>query len=199
MAGEAASIRTRALDRQRYLTPVHRTAGRPRRTSALLVAAGPTDGRQCLCDGELVFPEVFLLAHALQSRLFVTQLRGEPMSEHHIVLQIDVAEGIEPEVRMWLDDQQTCDLESEREVRLTRSTARAWTARFEAKNAFFYRIGIAAAPGCRWSLSLHDATQRELLFDSDELTMTKEWLLGSCDPQDLEPPKFFQTGAFGEA
>jgi hypothetical protein len=49
--------------------------------------------------------------------------------------------------------------------------------------AFIYRVGICAAPGTAWSLCVRDAESQgsDLLFDSDMLTMAKEWLIGSCD------------------
>jgi hypothetical protein len=106
------------------------------------------------------------------------------MSEHQFVLNIDVADGIEPQVRMWIDDQQTSDLSSEHEVALVRNALSAWSAEFDASGPFIYRIGIVASPGSRWSLVFRSVGEepQELLFDSDELTMTKEWLVGTCEP-----------------
>jgi hypothetical protein len=105
------------------------------------------------------------------------------MSEHEFVLNIDVAERAEPEVRMWIDDPQTHELSSEREIRLVRTAQSAWSGRFEAHGPFIYRIGIVAASGSHWALEFRTTGEeaQELLFDSDELTMTKEWLVGTCE------------------
>ena len=42
---------------------------------------------------------------------------------------------------------------------------------------------IVAASGSRWALEFRTTGEeaQELLFDSDELTMTKEWLVGTCE------------------
>lgn len=108
------------------------------------------------------------------------------MSQHQFVLHIDAAEGAAPQVRMWIDEQQTSDLASEKEIALIRDAAFAWSAAFDAQGPFIYRIGIVAAPGSRWSLSFRSLGEdaRELLFDSDELAMTKEWLVGTCESFD---------------
>jgi len=107
------------------------------------------------------------------------------MFEHRVVLKIDVAESDAPQVRMWIDDQRTSDLSSEREIALVRETGSVWSAEFDVEGPFIYRVGIVATPGCRWSLSFRSVSEdEELLFDSDELTMTKEWLVGTCDTLD---------------
>jgi hypothetical protein len=92
-------------------------------------------------------------------------------------------EGLEEraQVRVWIDDQLSGDLSSEREVSLVRDDDTSWSGRVSAASAFIYRVGIFAAPGARWSLSVRDEDEQELLFDSDELTMPKEWLVGSCE------------------
>jgi hypothetical protein len=109
------------------------------------------------------------------------------MIEHEFVLTLETATnpGVEPQVRMWIDDQQTTDLTSEHEVKLVRDGAADWVAAFSARGPFLYRIGIVAAPGSRWALAFRTTGERpeELLYDSDELTMTKEWLIGTCEEQ----------------
>lgn len=107
------------------------------------------------------------------------------MSEHQFMLQIDTAPGARPQVRMWIDDPASHDFSSEREIALERSAELAWSARFVADGAFLYRIAIVATPASRWSLSFKAGrAEQELLFDADELTMSKEWLVGTCEPYD---------------
>lgn len=105
------------------------------------------------------------------------------MSEHQFVLKLEATSGVEPQVRMWIDEQQTSDLASEHEVELVRDGSAAWSAAFDAQGPFMYRIGIVAAPGSRWALEFRSAGEEpvELLYDADELTMTKEWLVGTCE------------------
>jgi hypothetical protein len=105
------------------------------------------------------------------------------MTEHEFVLKLETTAGIEPQVRMWIDNQQSGDLASEQEVRLVRDGSAAWTAAFRADGPFLYRIGIVAAPGSRWALAFRTTGEQpeELLYDADELTMTKEWLVGTCE------------------
>lgn len=102
------------------------------------------------------------------------------MTVHQFMLKLDTAGEIEPQVRMWVDSQQSTDLASEQEVSLAREEDAAWFGEFSAEGPFMYRVGIVAAPGTRWALSFR-AGDDELLFDSDELTMSKEWLLGTCE------------------
>jgi hypothetical protein len=97
---------------------------------------------------------------------------------------------------MWIDDQQSGDLTSEQEVQLRREEEAGWSAAFSADGPFMYRVGIVAAPGTRWSLSF-SAGNDELLFDSDELTMTKEWLLGTCEALPELPVRGVSASAFG--
>ena len=106
------------------------------------------------------------------------------MTVHQFMLKLETATGIEPQVRMWVDSQQSTDLASEQEVSLTREEEAEWSGEFSAEGPFLYRVGIVAAPGTRWSLSFR-AGEDELLFDSDELTMSKEWLLGTFEVLDL--------------
>jgi hypothetical protein len=112
------------------------------------------------------------------------------MTEHEFVLKLETTPGIEPQVRMWIDDQQTSDLGSEQEVNLVCSGGEAWSAAFRAQGPFMYRIGIVAAPGSRWALAFRTTGEapEELLFDSDELTMTKEWLVGTCEELESSEP-----------
>lgn len=112
------------------------------------------------------------------------------MTEHEFVLTLETASnpGVEPQVRMWIDDQQSGDLASEQEVELVRDSAADWVAAFSARGPFLYRIGIVAAPGSRWALAFRTTGEQpeELLYDSDELTMTKEWLIGTCEDIESE-------------
>lgn len=112
------------------------------------------------------------------------------MIEHHFVLNIERAASVEPQARMWIDDQQNSNLFSEREVTLVRETASSWSARFLAEGPFVYRIGIVAVPGSRWSLAFRSVgtDSQELHYDSDELTTTKEWLIGTCEALDDDMP-----------
>lgn len=105
------------------------------------------------------------------------------MSEHAFVLKLESKPGVEPQVRMWIDDQETCDLASEQEVQLVRDGSTAWSAAFDARGSFTYRVGIVAAPGTRWALQFRSTGEEatELLYDADELTMAKEWLIGTCE------------------
>ncbi|HTU62479.1 MAG TPA: hypothetical protein VMF89_28660 [Polyangiales bacterium] len=109
------------------------------------------------------------------------------MTEHEFVLTLETGAnaGVEPQVRMWIDDQQSSDLASEQEVKLVRDGSAEWVAAFSARGPFLYRIGIVAAPGSRWALAFRTTGEQpeELLYDSDELTMTKEWLIGTCEEQ----------------
>jgi hypothetical protein len=101
-------------------------------------------------------------------------------------------EGIDPsdaQVRVWIDSKPTGDLSSEQELELVRDAEASWSGLFSAEGeAFIYRVGICAPPGSCWSLSVRDAADdgEELLFDSDMLTMAKEWLVGSCEPDLFE-------------
>jgi hypothetical protein len=88
------------------------------------------------------------------------------------------------QVRVWIDAELTGDLSSEQEIELVRDDETTWSGVFSAEGeAFMYRIGICAAPGTPWSLTVHKCREGdELLCDGDMLTMAKEWLIGSCDP-----------------
>jgi hypothetical protein len=106
------------------------------------------------------------------------------MSDYQLRMTLDAVEECAPQLRVWIDDQLAGDLSSEKEIPLVRETETSWCARFSTEGeAFMYRIGIYALSGSRWSLSFRGAGRdgEELLFDSDELTMPKEWLVGTCD------------------
>jgi len=118
------------------------------------------------------------------------------MTVHQFTLKLDAAAEIEPQVRMWIDSQQSGDLASEHEVQLSREDAAEWSAVFSAEGPFMYRIGILAAPGTRWALSFRDGDD-ELLFDSDELMMTKEWLLGTCEGRQTLPVRSLSAVGLG--
>jgi len=118
------------------------------------------------------------------------------MTVHQFTLKLESAAEIEPQVRMWIDSQQSSDLASEREVSLIREDEAEWSAEFNAEGPFMYRIGIVAAPGTRWSLSFR-AADDELLYDSDELTMTKEWLLGTCETLEALPVRGLSSVSLG--
>lgn len=118
------------------------------------------------------------------------------MTVHQFTLKLDAAREIEPQVRMWIDSQQDGDLTSEHEVQLRREDDSEWSAAFSADGPFVYRIGIMAAPGTRWSLAFR-AGEDELLFDSDELTVSKEWLLGTCEALVELPVRGLVAPAFG--
>jgi hypothetical protein len=104
------------------------------------------------------------------------------MSDYQFLLRLEDVDPRSTQVRVWIDDQLSGDLSSEHEIELERE-AGAWSARFSANgNAFIYRIGIFAAHGTRWSLCFRNVDEdEELLFDSDELAMPKEWLVGTCE------------------
>jgi hypothetical protein len=110
------------------------------------------------------------------------------MFDYQFVLKLEDAEGSAPEIRMWIDDQFSHDLSSEQEIGLVREEELSWSGRFETRGAFIYRIGIVARPGSHWSISFSNASDgEELLFDSDDLTLAKEWLVGTCEGVEVAP------------
>jgi hypothetical protein len=121
------------------------------------------------------------------------------MTEHEFVLKLEMGANpsVEPQVRMWIDDQQSSDLASEQEVKLVRDGAADWVAAFSARGPFLYRIGIVAAPGSRWALAFRTTGEQaeELLYDADELTMTKEWLIGTCEEIESERSRVWRREA----
>jgi hypothetical protein len=108
------------------------------------------------------------------------------MSDYQFVLKLEASDQSSPQVRVWVDDQLAGDLSSEQEIKLERTADGVWSAHFSARDVFMYRVGIYAAPGSQWSLSFFSGGDdaRELLFDSDELTAAKEWLVGTCEHSD---------------
>jgi hypothetical protein len=122
------------------------------------------------------------------------------MADYRFMIKLEDLGESTPQVRAWIDDQLAGDLSSEKEIALVQETEASWSARLSTQCAsFIYRIGIVAAPGTRWSLSFSDATdQQELLFDSDELTMPKEWLVGTCEALTMLP-HLHQRSANSEA
>jgi hypothetical protein len=110
------------------------------------------------------------------------------MFDYQFVLKLEDAEVAAPEIRMWIDDQFSHDLSSEHEIALAREAELSWSGKFEARGAFIYRIGIVARPGSHWSISFRNASDgEELLFDSDDLTLAKEWLVGTCEGVEVAP------------
>ena len=110
------------------------------------------------------------------------------MSEYQLKMTLGGIGSAVAQVRVWIDSQLTSDLSSEHELELVRDDEASWSGLFSASGeGFVYRVGICAAPGTAWSLSVREANNGdELLFDSDLLTMAKEWLVGSCEPAELE-------------
>lgn len=110
------------------------------------------------------------------------------MSDYQFVLTLEDDEGSEPQIRMWIDDQLSADLATEQEIPLVHE-GQAWSGEFSARGTFIYRIGIVARPGTRWSIAFRTLGERgqELLFDSDDLTLSKEWLVGTCEDADARP------------
>jgi hypothetical protein len=112
------------------------------------------------------------------------------MSEFQLKMTLDGVKSGDAQVRVWIDTELGGDLSCEQEIDLVRDDEEAsWSGLFSAEGeAFIYRVGICATPGTAWSLSVRDASNDggELLFDSDLLTMAKEWLIGSCEPSASE-------------
>jgi hypothetical protein len=105
------------------------------------------------------------------------------MPDYQFSLRLDAVDRDPAQVRVWIDDQLHEDFSSERELPLEHDGGSCWSAQFSANSgAFIYRIGICAERGTRWALSFRDlGDDVELLFDSDELIMSKEWLVGTCE------------------
>lgn len=115
------------------------------------------------------------------------------MSDYQLTMTLEGVDSSAAQVRVWIDPRPTGDLTSEREIELVRDAEASWSGMFSAEGeAFTYRVGIRAEAGGCWSLSVRDAGRdgEELLFDSDLLTMAKEWLVGSCEsalPDESDP------------
>lgn len=117
--------------------------------------------------------------------------KGErAVSEYQLKMTLDGRGSGDAQVRVWIDNELSSDLSSEHELQLVRDDEASWSGLFSAEgDGFVYRVGICASPGTAWSLSVRDEAGQgdELLFDSDLLTMAKEWLLGTCEAPVDEP------------
>jgi hypothetical protein len=58
-------------------------------------------------------------------------MEDEAMTEHDFMLKREAPPGAEPEVRLWVEDQQTCHLGSEQELELLRTGLGSGLPRFE--------------------------------------------------------------------
>ena len=106
------------------------------------------------------------------------------MAHYVIKLKIDSDEDVQRDARIWVDTDLGGGLSSEAELELLQISEDSWTAHFSSDSRrFMYRVGMRARPGSIWSLSVQTVglNRREVLFDSDEVTMPKEWLLGVCE------------------
>jgi hypothetical protein len=115
------------------------------------------------------------------------------MSDYVITLKLEVDHDSDVQARIWIDSDLPGDLWSEAELQLERIGAGAWSGQFSAEHRrFMYRVGMLAQPGTIWSLSIQSlrGQGRELLFDSDEVTLPKEWLVGMCEDF-AEPRRLF--------
>lgn len=106
------------------------------------------------------------------------------MSDYQLTMSVESTDRGAAKVRVWIDPHLKADLSSEQELDLVQDDESSWSGLFSYEGeAFMYRIGICAPPGSCWSLSVRDRRDgNELFFDSDRLTMAKEWLVGSCNP-----------------
>ena len=106
------------------------------------------------------------------------------MPDYVITLKLEVNDDSDVQTRIWIDSDLPGDLWSETELKLEHAGPGAWVGRFSAEHGrFMYRVGMLAQPGTIWSLSIQTlgAQGRELLSDSDEVTLPKEWLIGMCE------------------
>ena len=106
------------------------------------------------------------------------------MADYLIKLKLEVDDDSEAQARIWIDSDLPGDLWSETEIPLDRNGHGAWAGQFSAADGrFMYRVGMLAQPGTVWSLSIQTlgSRGRELLFDSDQVTLPKEWLVGMCE------------------
>jgi hypothetical protein len=120
------------------------------------------------------------------------------MSDYLITLKLEAVEDSDVQARVWIDSDLPGDLWSEAELPLDRVGHGAWSGRFSAaQGRFMYRVGMLAQPGTIWSLSIQNLGEqsRELLFDSDEVTLPKEWLVGMCEDFP-EPRRWFALNQF---
>jgi hypothetical protein len=106
------------------------------------------------------------------------------MANYLIKLKLEVDDDSDAQARIWIDSDLPGDLWSETEIQLDRLGRGAWAGQFSAADGrFMYRVGMLAQPGTVWSLSIQTlgSMGRELLFDSDEVTLPKECLVGMCE------------------
>jgi hypothetical protein len=106
------------------------------------------------------------------------------MADYVITLKLEVDDDSDVQARIWIDSDLPGDLWSEAELRLDPLGPGAWSGQFSATHGrFMYRVGMLAQPGTIWSLSIQNlgGQGRELLFDSDEVTLPKECLVGMCE------------------
>lgn len=106
------------------------------------------------------------------------------MADYVISLKLEVGEDSDAQARIWIDSDLPGDLWSEAELDLDHVGPGEWSGQFTANQGrFMYRVGMMASPGTIWSLSIQSlgGQGRELLFDSDEVTLPKEWLVGMCE------------------
>jgi hypothetical protein len=93
--------------------------------------------------------------------------------------------GLTPMARAWVDLEPDGSLHSELELPLHLQGAGRWMGVMgvaePTPDCFFYRLGIVAHAGAQWSLKVRDrALGRDILVDTDTLTSSKCWLIGSC-------------------
>jgi hypothetical protein len=120
------------------------------------------------------------------------------MADYVITLKLEPDDDSDVQTRIWIDSDLPGDLWSEAELQLERVAPGTWSGQFAAEHGrFMYRVGILAQPGTIWSLSIQSlvAQGRELLFDSDEVTLPKEWLVGMCEDF-AEPRRLFDLREF---
>ena len=106
------------------------------------------------------------------------------MTDYLIKLKLEVDADAPAQARIWIDGSIPGDLWSETEIELEHNGRGAYAGRFSAPDGrFMYRVGMLARPGTIWSLSIQalGSKGREVLFDSDEVTLPKEWLVGMCE------------------
>jgi hypothetical protein len=120
------------------------------------------------------------------------------MADYVITLKLEVDDDSDVQARIWIDSDLPGDLWSEAELPLEHVGPGTWSGQFSAEHGrFMYRVGILAQPGTIWSLSIQSliGQVRELLFDSDEVTLPKEWLVGMCEDFP-EPRRLFDLREF---
>ena len=93
--------------------------------------------------------------------------------------------GLIPQARAWVDLQPDGGLHSELELPLHAQASGRWMGVMgvaePTPECFFYRLGIVAHAGAQWSLKVRDRDRRrDILVDTDTLTSSKCWLIGSC-------------------